>query len=160
VFQYHFFVIRSWQPEDRAVAAAVIQQVLAEYGLGWEPEGADQDVLQVEAHYLERGGAFWVIEAAGQIVGTVGYYPTARGMKAVELRKMYLLPEARGQGLGTFLLGELEEAIAQQGYQEIWLETASVLKEAVLLYEKQGYHPASGVDTPRCDRIYRKILVG
>jgi putative acetyltransferase len=160
VFRYDSFAIRPWQPKDRASAAAVIEQILAEYGLCWQPEGADQDVLRVETHYLERGGAFWVIERRSQMVGTAGYYPTARGEKAVELRKMYLLPEARGQGLGTFLLGALEQAIAQQGYQEIWLETASVLKEAVLLYEKQGYQSATGVETPRCDRIYRKSLMG
>jgi putative acetyltransferase len=68
-------------------------------------------------------------------VGTAGYRPTSRGDRAVELRKMYLLPQARGQGLGRYLLNTMEAAIGQRGFTDIWLETASVLKEAVGLYE-------------------------
>ena len=163
ILQYQNFWIRPWQVRDRFAAAAVIQQVLAEYGLNWEPGGADRDVLEVETHYLQCGGAFWVVEDSAQrentrIVGTAAYYPTSRAYKAVEIRKMYLLPEVRGQGLGRFLLQALENTIAQQGYQEVWVETASILKEAVLLYERNGYQPATGVETARCDRVYRKIL--
>lgn len=145
------------------IAAAIIEKILAEYGLDWEPEGADRDILDVETHYLQRGGAFWVVERQAQngdsqIVGTAAYYPTPRGVRAVEIRKMYLLSEARGQGLGSFLLQALENTIAEQGYQEIWVETATVLKEAILLYERRGYQPATGVETARCDRVYRKEL--
>ncbi len=71
---------------------------------------------------------------------------------------MYLLPASRGQGLGRFLLGALEQAIARHGFQEIWVETASVLAEAVRLYENSGYLPATGVETARCDRVYVKYL--
>ena len=97
------FLIRDWRPADRQAAAGIIGQVLTEYGLGWEPEGADSDVIQVETHY--QGGEFWVVEQAGQLVGTAAYLPIERGEQAVEIRKMYLLPAARGQGLGGFLLG-------------------------------------------------------
>ncbi|PSN17257.1 GNAT family N-acetyltransferase, partial [filamentous cyanobacterium CCP5] len=62
------------------------------------------------------------------------------------------------QGLGRFLLGCLEQAVYQSGYREIWIETASVLREAVQLYESAGYEPATGVETLRCDRVYKKRL--
>ncbi|MGF1674519.1 MAG: GNAT family N-acetyltransferase, partial [Rivularia sp. (in: cyanobacteria)] len=45
-----------------------------------------------------------------------------------------------------------------RGFQEIWIETASVLSEAVKLYEANGYIPATGVETKRCDRVYLKQL--
>jgi putative acetyltransferase len=156
--RYQEFLIRDWQPSDRDGASQIIRSVLADYGLGWEPDGADQDVLQVEAHYLQTGGEFWVIEQAKTLVGTAAYYPIARGENAVEIRKMYLLPTARGLGLGRFLLSQLEGAIASRGVAQIWIETASVLVEAVQLYESSGYLPASGVETPRCDRVYVKHL--
>ncbi len=154
---YQTFKVRSWQPSDRTAAAAVIGQVLGEYGLGWEPEGADRDVLEVEDCYQQ--GEFWVVELEGKVVGTAAYYPIERSENAVEIRKMYLLPIARGQGLGRFLLQALETAIIQKGIAEIWIETASVLKEAVILYEKSGYEPATGVETARCDRVYVKRLL-
>jgi putative acetyltransferase len=155
---YQDFLIRNWQTENRHQAAAVISAVLAEYGLTWEPEGADQDVLEVEKYYLNTGGEFWVIEHQNQIVGTSAYYPISRGENAVEIRKMYLLPIVRGYGLGQYLLQQLELAIAKRGFEQIWIETASVLKAAVKLYEKNGYIPATGVETKRCDRIYMKLL--
>lgn len=155
---YNNFLIRSWTPADREAAAAVIRDTLAEYGLAWEPEVADRDVLEVEASYIAVGGEFWVVEQQGKIVGTSAYYPVARGEKAVEIRKMYLLSTVRGKGLGRYLLQELENAIASRGFQVIWIETASVLKEAVKLYESSGYQAATGVETARCDRVYVKYL--
>ena len=152
------FKIRDWSSGDRTAAAEVIGTVLTEYGLPWQPETADRDVLAVESFYLETGGEFWVIERNSAIVGTGAYYPIARGNNAVEIRKMYLLPEVRGRGLGKYLLTQLEEAIAAKNYQEIWLETASVLIEAVKLYEHNGYQTATGVETERCDLVYCKKL--
>jgi putative acetyltransferase len=157
---YKNVLIRPWEPCDREKAAAIIRDVLTEYGLPWEPTGADQDVIEVETFYTAVGGEFWVVEQQGELVGTGAYYPIKRGNKAVEIRKMYLSPALRGKGLGKYLLEQLETAIAQQGFQEIWIETASVLKEAVQLYEKNGYQPATGVETQRCDRVYVKLLGG
>lgn len=155
------FLIRDWTVSDRTQAADVIKSVLAEYGLSWEVNCSgcsDQDAVEVEKYYLETGGEFWVVEHSGKIVGTGGYHPIDRGEKAVEVRKMYLLPEARGYGLGRFLLSQLEQAAAGQGFAQVWVETATALKEAVGLYEKSGYLPMSGVETERCDRVYCKCL--
>ena len=154
--KYKNFVVRSWQPSDRAAAAVLIETVLAEYGLGWEAHGADIDVLEIEDYY--RNGEFWVVELNSVVVGTAAYYPIDRSENAVEIRKMYLRSDVRGQGLGRFLLNTLEAAIIQKGFAEIWIETASILKEAVILYERSGYEAATGVETLRCDRVYVKKL--
>lgn len=158
--EFKRFLIRDWTASDRAAAAGVIETVLAEYGLSWETGcgSADLDAVEVEKYYWQTGGEFWVVESEGKIVGTGGYCPIKRGHNAVEIRKMYLLPEVRGQGLGRFLHSQLEQAAAARGFAEVWVETASVLKEAVRLYEKNGYQPAGGVETERCDRVYRKVL--
>ena len=156
--KYQDFIVRDWQPKDRDAAAGVIRQVLEEYGLPWQPELADRDVVEVESAYLEVGGEFWVVEQNEAVVGTAAYQPIERGNNAVEIRKMYLLPRVRGQGLGVYLLKQLEVAIAVKDYQEIWIETATRLKEAVRLYERNDYQPASGIETARCDLVYVKKL--
>lgn len=156
--QYRDFLIRDWAVGDRQAAADLIQSVLAEYGLGGEPDGADRDVLQVEECYWATGGEFWVVERQGHVLGTGAYYPISRGCNAVEIRKMYLHPGVRGQGLGRLMLQTLEQTIEQRGFEQIWVETATVLAEAVALYEQNGYQPSTGVETARCDRIYVKYL--
>ncbi|PSB13607.1 GNAT family N-acetyltransferase [filamentous cyanobacterium Phorm 46] len=152
------FLIRSWETRDRADAFHLIKNILVEYGLICEPFGADRDVYDVELFYHKKGGEFWVVERQGEIVGTAAYYPIDRGNNAVEIRKMYILPAVRRQGLGKFLLQELESKIIARGFDEIWIETASILQEAVILYENNGYLPTTGVETPRCDRVYVKCL--
>jgi putative acetyltransferase len=168
--RYQNYLIRDWQPSDRIAAAEVIKNALAEYGLGWEPDGADRDVMDVEQYYLacgaspagNRGGEFWVIEDNGTIVGTSAYYPCLIeedcDSNAVEIRKMYLHPQIRGQGLGKYLLAQLERSIFERGYREIRIETASVLTAAVKLYKSSGYLPLENVETARCDRAYVKFL--
>ncbi|MGP1382502.1 MAG: GNAT family N-acetyltransferase [Thainema sp.] len=155
---YRDFYIRDWQPCDRTAACSLIKDVLAEYGLVCEPQGADQDVWDVETYYQQAGGQFWVVEQQDQIVGTAAYYPVKGNCPTVEIRKMYLRPLARGQGLGRFLLQALEQNIIANQFETIRIETASVLKEAVQLYETSGYTPDSQVETQRCDRAYYKKL--
>ncbi len=158
ITEYQGFIIRSWKSTDRQIVVHLISTVLAEYGLNSEPNGADQDVYDVERYYQQTGGEFWVVEQSRKIVGTAAYYPIDRGNHAVEIRKMYLLPEVRGKGLGQFLLHQLEQTIKTRGFEEIWLETATVLTEAVKLYKKSGYQPTTGVETQRCDLVYQKRL--
>ena len=157
---YQDFLIRNWQSSDREVVREMIALVLGEYGLTFEPNGADIDVIQVEDFYQKVGGKFWVVEHNNILVGTAGYYPIKRGNNAVEIRKMYLLSKIRNKGLGTYLLQTLEQDIISQGYEQIWIETASCLKEAIRLYEKHNYQPSVGVETPRCDCVYVKNLGG
>lgn len=157
--QYKDYIIRPWEVGDRKIVVNLITNILAEYGLTSEPGDADKDVEKVEEFYLKTGGEFWVIEKSDNIVGSAAYYPIKRGNHAVEIRKMYLIPEVRGQGLGNFLLRELETKIKSRGFQEIYIETATILKEAVKLYESCGYQPTTGVETKRCDLVYKKVFI-
>ena len=45
MYQYQHFIIRNWEESDRTLASQVISAVLLEYGLPWQPEEADKDVL-------------------------------------------------------------------------------------------------------------------
>lgn len=155
---YNNYLIRDWQKNDRLGAAKVIETVLIEYGLPWQPQEADRDVIEIEQFYWKIGGQFWVVEFQDKIVGTAAYYPIAKENNAVEIRKMYLLPHVRRQGLGKFLLKQLETVIQQKGFKKILIETSSLLNEAVILYEKSGYQPITDVETKRCDRAYIKVL--
>jgi len=72
---------------DGPAVREVVFAVLREYGLTPDPDGADQDLADLEGHYSGEGGAFAVLEdGVGRIVGSVGLKPVGTG--AVELRKM------------------------------------------------------------------------
>lgn len=57
----------------------------------------------------------------------------------VEIKRMYVMPEQRGKGIGTLLMNELEKWATESGVEFMVLETGSGQPEAIHLYKKQGY---------------------
>lgn len=58
---------------------------------------------------------------------------------AMELKRMYTLPDDRGKGIATQVLKELEQWAAELGYEKCVLETGKKQPEAIALYEKNKY---------------------
>lgn len=56
-----------------------------------------------------------------------------------ELKRMYVRPEARGQGVAKKLLNLLESEAKAQGCALLTLETGPYQQEALALYERNGY---------------------
>ena len=145
--------VRSASNEDCGRVQALVFGVLREYGLEPDLESTDRDIADIEAHYTNRGGIFELIEdAEGNLLGTCGLYPISA--ETVELRKMYFARGLRGRGVGKQTLRRMIETARALGFKRLYLETATVLKEAVALYEKFGFVPTEEKHTPRCDAAY------
>ncbi len=126
--------------------------MLAEYGLTPEPDGVDADLRDLEGAYLTRGGWFGIWQnEADEIVGTAGLYRLDNS--SCELRKMYLRASARGHGHGEAILRKALSEARNRGFARVKLETATVLKEAINLYEKFGFRrePIGTHCANRCD---------
>jgi putative acetyltransferase len=146
--------IRTATNEDCERVQNLVFGILGEYDLTVETGGTDADIADIEANYLKRGGVFEVIEdARGNLLGTVGLYPL--DAETIELRKMYFDRNLRGRGVGKRMLERMIEQARARGFKRIYLETASILKEAVGLYEKYGFQPTTeGIHSARCDAAY------
>lgn len=76
--------------------------------------------------------------------------------KVVEVKRMYVDPSSRGQGIGAAVLSELEKWSFELGAQRAILETSRRLESAVRLYERSGYRridnyePYVGVEDSVC----------
>jgi putative acetyltransferase len=57
----------------------------------------------------------------------------------MEVKRMYTLPENRGQGIATGILAELETWAAELNYGKCVLETGKRQPAAIELYRKNGY---------------------
>lgn len=145
--------VRSATNADCENVQNLVFGVLHEYGLEPEVDGIDKDISDIETNYIKRGGLFEVIEdEEGNLLGTVGLYPVDE--ETVELRKMYFVKAFRGKGFGKKTLKRMIEKAGELGFKKIYLETASVLKVAIKLYEKFGFQPVVDLHSPRCDRAY------
>lgn len=144
---------------DGPAVERLVFSVLAEYGLAPEPEGVDRDLRDLEGFYFARGGWFGVwVDEAGDVYGSAGLGRVDE--RTCELRKMYLHPTKRGKGQGGAMLERALEEAKRLGYHRVILETASVLKEAVLLYERNGFRKTEpeGHTAKRCDLVMVREL--
>jgi putative acetyltransferase len=76
--------------------------------------------------------------------------------EAMEVKRMYVLPDRRGLGIASTILTALEEWAKELGYQKTVLETGKRQPEAIALYKNRGYSPTPnygqyiGVDNSVC----------
>lgn len=152
------FSIREATNEDASAARRIVFAVLAEYGLAPDPAGTDRDLEDIEGNYQGRGGTFRVVESPESgVVGCGGLFRISA--EEVELRKMYLLPEARGYGVGKQMLREFVDVARNMGAARLTLETASVLREAIGMYESHGFARVAGTGlAARCDQVWELTL--
>ena len=65
----------------------------------------------------------------------------ALGDGVAEVKRMYVVPAARGRGVSKAVLAGLEDAARERGWTTLRLETGPLQPEAIRLYEGAGYRP-------------------
>lgn len=150
--------IRRATAADTSAARELVFAILEEYGFTPEPQGTDADLADLDAGFLAGGGLFDVaVDPDGRLAACCGMKVHADGR--VELRKMYVRRERRGQGLGRRLLDRALAWARARGHARVELETATRLAEAVALYRKAGFVPRPGKPgTCRCDLAFELEL--
>jgi GNAT superfamily N-acetyltransferase len=84
-------------------------------------------------------GHFVVAWQDGVPVGCGGLARSEEADGEGEIRRMYVVPEARGRGISKAVLAALEDAARTLGYTAIRLETGDAQPEACALYAGAGY---------------------
>jgi ribosomal protein S18 acetylase RimI-like enzyme len=88
--------------------------------------------------YAPPGGALFIARSVDDTpVGCVGLKPLSDS--ACEMKRLYLEPAARGQGVGQALAEAVIAAARARGYSELKLDTLGHMHAAIALYEKLGF---------------------
>jgi putative acetyltransferase len=134
-------LIRTIQPSDNPHLALIVRNTLKEFGAA-NPGTVffDPTTDALFELFQTPKAAYFVAEANGKIIGGGGIYPTDGLPEATcELVKMYLLPEARGIGLGRTLIEKCLETAREKGFHQVYLETLDELHLALKIYAKFGF---------------------
>jgi putative acetyltransferase len=138
------FTLSPISRENNPTAARVIRAVMAEFGVSGEGfSSEDPEIDDMFSAYSVPRSAYFVIAREGSVLGCGGMGPLKGADDGIcEIRKMYLLPELRGLGLGTRLLNVILDAARSSGYTLAYLETLSAMNQARRLYVKFGFEPS------------------
>lgn len=106
-----------------------------------------------ETHILKRGGKIVVALYEEEPVGVCALIKTTDATYPYELVKMAVSPKAQGKNIGWLLGKAIIEEGRKLGAKIIYLESNTILKPAINLYQKLGFRKVKGHPTPyeRCN---------
>jgi len=96
-----------------------------------------QDMNDLPGDYSPPKGRLFLLERDRQPAGFAGIRPLAEGV--CELKRLYISPEARGQGLGMQLALAAIRAAREIGYRRVMLDSQPYMRMAVKLYRELGF---------------------
>ncbi|NXG50423.1 NAT8 acetyltransferase, partial [Psilopogon haemacephalus] len=156
----------SWLLGLGAVAVALVASWLQvrSFSTAYVQQALSTDLLDVSSSYLRApDSCFWVAEAKGTVVGMVAAAPPEepadRGA-ALELKRMSVSKDYRGQGISKALCAEVLRFARARGFGAVVLSTSMVQVAAQQLYEGQGFRRV-GASSPSllaallCFQVYR-----
>ncbi|MFS8200579.1 GNAT family N-acetyltransferase [Streptomyces sp. CWNU-52B] len=132
---------------DHPDAVKLNDQVQAEYAVRY---GDDGDVTPLDPSMFEPPLGLYLMayDAQGAPVATGGWRTQDENDEGysdgdAELKRMYVVEEARGNGLARRILRALEDDARAAGRTRMVLETGDKQPEAIALYASSGYEPCA-----------------
>jgi ribosomal protein S18 acetylase RimI-like enzyme len=104
----------------------------------------------------------WLAFAGSDPVGCIALHPLASPDRSGEIKRLYVKPAYRRQGLAEGLLNALEEFAAKiASYEWLYLDTKDDLLTAIRFYELRGYKRCERYNSnPQATIFMRKSLNG
>lgn len=87
--------------------------------------------------YVPPKGHTFVWDENGRVLGMI--ILKHLGARQMEVKRLYLKPETRGQGLGRKLVRHCEAVARAEAVDLLLLDSITPLTEAIQLYENEGY---------------------
>jgi GNAT superfamily N-acetyltransferase len=120
-------------PDARTLTRAALADLAGRYG----GEG-DGNVIS-DLDFTPPAGWFCVAYLGGSPVGCGGWRTLDGDGSLAEIKRMYTVPERRGQGVARATLAAIEDSARAAGCRRLVLETGLAQPEAIALYERCGY---------------------
>jgi GNAT superfamily N-acetyltransferase len=141
----------------RSVYYAALDELNRRYG------GSDEEKHVTLDELLPPKGLYLVARVDEHLVGGVGLRPISDpSLNVAEVKRLWVRPDYRRQGVGIALMNEVEERARQLGYARLYLESGYAQPEALELYRSSGWetveeYPPGAFSYPVANR-FTKLL--
>ena len=98
----------------------------------------NEDLLDIQANYLDKGHPFWIaLDDSDRVVGCVGTKEDEEGN--LFLSHLFVRFDLKRQGIGSKLLEIAEASAKERGYKEVHVHLGKDYLESHQFYPKHGY---------------------
>jgi len=123
--------------DDLAVARALFEEYAAWLGVSLCFQGFAAELASLPGLYAPPGGRLLLGWAANDAAGCAAMRPL--GESVCEMKRLFVQPAFRGQGLGRMLAEEVVAEARAIGYAMMRLDTLPSMSAATRLYESLGF---------------------
>ena len=127
--------------DDWRVAQRLVEEYAASLGVDLGFQDFAGELAHFEAQYAAPTGAFLLARAGAVAVGCVGLRRFA--YDSGEIKRLYVVPPARGRGTAGTLVRAIVAAGQRLGYRRLVLDTLPTMSAAQELYGRLGFRPAA-----------------
>lgn len=129
------------------------QKAFKELNIEWiekffKVEEADLKALDNPESILEGGGAILIALFEKEVAGVCALVKLDGERYDFELAKMTVSPRFQGKGIGYVLGSSIVKRARRLGAKNIYLESNTILKPAIRLYQKLGFKKVKGIQSP------------
>jgi len=125
------------RPEHWQVAESLIRQYAASLEFDLDFQGFDEEIESLPSHYGPSGGCLLLAVESGRFVGCVGLRALENGI--CEMKRLYVVKEMRGHGVGRALAEAIIAEAKRLGYLSMRLDTTPAMTAARALYASLGF---------------------
>ena len=150
--------IISYTPEYKTAFKSLNEEWISTY---FKMEESDYKALdRPEEYILAKGGHILIALYDGEPLGVCALIKMNDGEYDFELAKMAVSPKAQGKNIGFTLANAVLSHAREMGAKKIYLESNTILKPAINLYQKLGFQKVDGKPTPyeRCNIQMELVL--
>jgi GNAT superfamily N-acetyltransferase len=131
-------IVRAASPDAWSEVERLIRAYLADLPFEIDFQDLDRELDELPVEYgPPHGAALLARSAAGEAVGVVGV--RRYDATSAELKRMYVVPGARGTGAGRALGTAALSAARELGYARLLLDTVDTMTAAIDLYRSLGF---------------------
>lgn len=99
----------------------------------------EKELASLPGEYGPPAGCLLFAEKDGDLVGCAALRNIAESI--CEMKRLYISPERRGEGIGRSLATAIIEEARERGYERMRLDTVPSMKAAQALYVSLGFEP-------------------
>jgi putative acetyltransferase len=141
-------IIQVETPGEIEIIRALFREYAGSLAEGFCFKGFEAELAALPGEYAPPTGRLYLAYVKEETAGCVGLRKIGEGI--CEMKRLYVRPLFRGNGIGRKLVLQLVEEGRELGYSKMRLDTMPYLERAIELYRAMGFKP---IDNYRPDPV-------